>query len=1454
MTERPRERSRSDRRGTGFRPILDRFEDRLLLATFTVTRSDDGGSVPGSLTLRQAIDAANANSGADTIAFAIPANDPGHLFYRDDGVPGRVSRASIATTTATNDAAIAGIDPDWAHSWWSIRPTTPLSAIVGPTTIDGYSQSGSARNSLAGGEDAILRIELNGGASLSGSGVVINQGGAASSVSGLAINGFSPASGQGTSRFGIDVTGSDGNRIVGNYIGTDVSGTLAIANGGNGNGGGVLVNGSSNVLGGSAPADRNLIAGNASVGVFVPSATSTLNTIQGNFIGVDATGGRTLSTGDNGVFLANGASRNLVGGTGAGEGNVISGTGDANTSGSGILIESNSSNNAVQGNRIGTNAAGGPIVGLGNVSNGVLIQGASDNTIGGTAGLARNIISGNGSTGVVIRDVQFGGPILLAERNRVVGNSIGTDLRGTSPVPNASAGVSLSASHNAIGGSGPGEGNIIAFNGAEGIFVFSGAGNSILSNSIFSNDALGIALRAGANDDQLAPILSAAANSGGQSRFQGVLPATAAGPYTVQFFASAAADPSGLGEGQIFLGAITVTARVPGNTAFDATLPAAIPAGSVVTATATNPAGSTSAFSAAISAGTTVINTNDSGRGSLRQAILNANAGPGLNTITFAIPGAGVHTIRPASPLPTITDPVVIDGATEPGYAGLPLVELDGTLAGPTASGLVIGADGSTVRGLAINRFGRDGIDLLGDANVIQANFLGTDVNGTIDLGNGGVGVYVLNGASNLIGGLPGEGNLISANAGDGVDVVGSIRTGIASNRIGTDLSGTSALANGVNGVSLIDSTLSGVIGNVLSGNAGSGLALIRSSGTGVLANLVGTDPTGTQSLGNGGVGILLVDAPANLLQSNLVSANAGDGMDLMGARSTGNRIEGNRVGTDVSGTFALGNGVNGICVIGAPGNTIGGAPGFGTFSASPNLISGNTNVGVAIVGGATGTLVVSNLIGLDASGTSALPNGGGGLVVLGSSGNTIGVPGQGNVISGNGNVGIELGGPGNLVQGNYLGTDLGGTSAVGNRGPGVFLDGRIDGVVDNQVGPGNVISGNGFSNGDGGNELPGVWVLGPGAARTRIVGNIVGLDATGSTPLGNANIGVLISDSAGNVVGGPAPGDGNVIGGNRLAGPLASADADPATTGAGGVVIIGPGASGNSILGNNLGGNDFDGVTIAGAPGNVVAGNQIVGNGLVGGSGVRIAGLGASGNRVAGNRIADNLGDGVFLNLAPANLIGGTSPADRNQISGNRGSGVQVLGAGASGNVVAGNAIGTDLGGTLPLPNAFDGVFLNGAPGNTIGGTSAGAANQISANGYSGVEVRGQGASGNSVQGNVIGSAPGGPATLGNRFYGVLVDGASNTTIGGTAPGEANVLTNNGADGVRVIGGGGGGSNAIADNQISGNGIGSPSTASESALPSGQAGRRRFPSYLSARQGRIAPGSRIGGRLRPLA
>src|SRR5262249_41947933 len=151
---------------------------------------------------------------------------------------------------------------------------------------------------------------------------------------------------------------------------------------------------------------------------------------------------------------------------------------------------------------------------------------------------------------------------------------------------------------------------------------------------------------------------------------------------------------------------------------------------------------------------------------------------PGPDTIAFQIPGEGAHTIQPTSPLPVINDPVLLDGWSQPGFAGAPLIELDGSFAGFNyVNGLILTASNSPVQGLVISRFENYAIVLIGTSNdVVQGNYLGTDPTGTLARGNGVGGVILDTGAHSNRVGTNGDGvndvaerNLISDNGTHGI-------------------------------------------------------------------------------------------------------------------------------------------------------------------------------------------------------------------------------------------------------------------------------------------------------------------------------------------------------------------------------------------------------------------------------------------------------------------------------------------------------------------------------------------------------------------------------------------------------------------------------------------------------------------------------------------------------------
>jgi len=293
----------------------------------------------------------------------------------------------------------------------------------------------------------------------------------------------------------------------------------------------------------------------------------------------------------------------------------------------------------------------------------------------------------------------------------------------------------------------------------------------------------------------------------------------------------------------------------------------------------------------------TVTNTNDSGPGSLRQAILGANANLGLDIIAFNIPawgrqpGPGPHTIQPLTPLPHITDPLIIDGYTQPGAAPATddtpatlLIELDGinVIGLHWDSGLNIDAGNSTVRGLVINRFGDVGIHLQEKrGNIIEGNYIGTDVTGTMNRGNFQGGLRIWDAPNNTIGGTTPEArNVISGNNGYAVGILlpGATANKVQGNYIGTDATGTADLGNFDHGVFIYEAASSNTIGpgNVIVGNSGAGIAIhgIGTTGNKILGNFIGTDASGREALGNTSAGVKIISCSDNTLADNTVSNN----------------------------------------------------------------------------------------------------------------------------------------------------------------------------------------------------------------------------------------------------------------------------------------------------------------------------------------------------------------------------------------------------------------------------------------------------------------------------------------------------------------------------------------------------------------------------------------------------
>ena len=493
-----------------------------------------------------------------------------------------------------------------------------------------------------------------------------------------------------------------------------------------------------------------------------------------------------------------------------------------------------------------------------------------------------------------------------------------------------------------------------------------------------------------------------------------------------------------------------------------------------------------------------------------------------------------------------------------------------------------------------------------------------------------------------------------------------------------------------------------------------------------------------------------------------------------------------------------------------------------GDTPADRNIISGNSDAGVSILGeNATQNQIAGNYIGSDATGKTARPNGFGVAISEGASNNVIGgnSAGERNVISGNNFHGIGIySASDNQVTGNYIGVDVTGMLALGNGLHGVRL---AYGATENEIG-GEVV---GQRNVIAGNGRDGVVIAKAGTDENIIAGNYIGIGSDGSTAIPNGEHGVEITEEAeSNVVGGATDGERNVISGNTSSG----------------VRISGEGADRNRISGNYIG-LDATGATalpngehgveitdggwtnVVGGPmsgeGNVIAGNSH--------NGVLIAGDQTDQNWVCGNYIgADAAGSnavpngeqGVLITEgAQWNVVGGVEATTRNIISGNSDDGVRLSMSGTSDNVVSGNYIGTNLAGVAALPNGGHGVqILQGASNTRVGGLMDHERNVISGNGRYGIRLAGDGTDDTVIQGNYIGLDVSGLAALGNSGDGVIVTGgAVGTQIGGSAAGARNVISGNGCLGIGIS------ESGTRDTVVNGNIIGliAPGTA---PLPNG--------------------------------
>jgi parallel beta-helix repeat protein len=614
----------------------------------------------------------------------------------------------------------------------------------------------------------------------------------------------------------------------------------------------------------------------------------------------------------------------------------------------------------------------------------------------------------------------------------------------------------------------------------------------------------------------------------------------------------------------------------------------------------------------------TVTSLADSGAGSLRDAITQANAlTPGTAaTIDFSI-GTGAQTIELSSALPMLANPITIDGTTQPGYAGRPLIQVDGQNAGAGAYGFALDDDApnSVIKGLEITGFNAGGIYLNnGNGDVFTNDIIGLHYNGTLPrvAANGTFGIELTNQSN----GITISHVVVAGNQYNGIVLNNSMNDTVTASDIGTDLSGEDSLDR--NAVAL---------GNGVSGGGGSGIVI------------------------NGG-------ANHNTISNNVIVNNQSYGVYISDFGTSANVLTGNHIGIDLAGTTALGNGGDGVALVsGANSNFIGQA-------GNGNLISGNGVYGVFLNGADSAgdhtsfNVLAGNLIGTNAAGNAAVPNAINGVVVNGGAiANYIGalVTGTGtvtqtggNVISGNTEWGIYISDSGtnsNVVRNDYIGTDITGKLAVANRFNGVDI---VSSAASNTVGGTTTAARNVIS----GNANEGV-LIGLGATMNVVEGNFIGTDATGAAPLPNVLDGVYVGLGAVN----------NTIGGQNPTGALTTAAWNVISGNfQSGIKVADSGTSGNTICGNFIGTdvtsefavpNHANGITIGAGTSSTTVGAETSGSGnlnvIAGNSGDGLSITSSSGNNVSfdyfgvdlnNNMTLPNRGNGVAIHGASGNRV----------------------------------------------------------------------------------------------------------------------------------------------------------------------------------------------------------------------
>lgn len=1170
------------------------------------------------------------------------------------------------------------------------------------------------RNLRSGLQPITGVIDIGGNLSFS------NVGAPGGTSPGQACTGFcnliSGNAGTGIVRWGYGVFG-----VFNNFVGTNKTGTLRVTHPTDGNGGigtngvglnyiGLVANGQNGEIN-----MGNLISGNGSYGLFVNSFLSEFSEtrVEANLIGTNAAGDGAIPNShapDNDIFGSGMANftrlgdRVYIGGTNPNSRNIVSGNEAA-----GMQVRDFGGQTLVVNNLIGLSRSLQP---LGNGRSGIDLVGYFTQ-IGGTSPQEANQIANNGTDGSGFPGV-------------AVWSGFGHTIRGNIIRNNGGLGIDL--------------GNYSVFTGGDGVTP---------------NDECTLDADGGPNLLQNFPVLTAPVfNSDGTATVSGTIKTTPRETLTIDFYANQANDPTNHGEGEIYLGAIEVETDGNGFGAFNFTSAGPVAGGAKISATATDFFGNTSEFSCnagetcadsplsgkfeklgdLIAAGGEVcpiaiivnINTDEPDQNindgvcdvdtsntglqcSLRAAIQTAENLPGTDRIFFNIPGGGVQTISPSSVLPEITQPVILDATTQPGFTNRPLIELNGaTLAGQGAVGLRARSSNSVISGFFINRF-QTGIALLGSgsSNRINTCYFGTDANFPLPTQpNMSYGIQVITSTNNIIGGVsnPAASNFFIGNY-VGVYVADEQNRFVGNSFIGNFIG--MSVQTGKN--------------NQIGANVGEAYNIFLTNSFGGIWLGDNDPPTPLnlrEHLAKTGRSPVEIERELELLRPRLEQFKNFAPPETTGRKSnpstvaftTGNKIIGNYIGTNQSNVSDLGNG-RGILVDAAEDNFIG-----GENAADRNYISANLFEGIVLSPMAKKNYILRNYIGTTNDGNAALGNRNG-VVVMGNE-NVI----SANLISANRENGIWLlpedASPvqpqRNKIWGNRIGVNVDGSAALANALNGIFVQGNNNEIGGISASDGNLISGN---------TQHGV-LISPASQENVVQHNMIGTNLNGDAGVGNGGSGVVIAGTN-NRVGGPTANSRNVISGNFRGISIAKAESvltDHANnnivqgnyvgTSADGASAI-PNTSAGIIIFNGASNNQIGGIT--NGTGNVVSGNGGIGIALISG---------------------DSFGESPLMNQIKNNIVG--------------------LNAALS----------------SAVPNAATGISIFKSANNIVGGPESLAPNIVGGNGEVGILVKGLGANGNTIERNFVGVTPDGNQ-FGNVSHGIAVsESALNTIVRGNTVG----------------------------------------------------------------------------------